>query len=37
MDNPKILATLGTQNTGRRNTKHKNTTQHRKLTLIDTH
>jgi len=27
MDNPKILATLGTQNTGRRQTKHKDTTQ----------
>jgi len=27
MDNPKTLATLGTQDRGRRQTKHKNTTQ----------
>jgi hypothetical protein len=31
MDNPEKLATLGTQHTGRRQTKHKNTTQRTKL------
>jgi len=31
MDSPEKLATLGTQYTGRTQTKQKNTTQHRKL------
>jgi hypothetical protein len=31
MDNPESLATLVTQETGRRQTNDKNTTQHRKL------
>jgi len=31
MDNPRTVATLGAHDTGRRQTKHKNTTQHRKL------
>jgi hypothetical protein len=31
MDNPETLAALCTQDTGRRQTKHKNTTQNRKL------
>jgi hypothetical protein len=29
MDNTETLATLGTQDTGRRQIKHKSTTQHR--------
>jgi len=31
MENQETLATLGTQGTGRRQTKHKSTKQHRKL------
>jgi hypothetical protein len=31
MDNPEILATLRTQDTGRRQTKHKNITQRRQI------
>jgi len=31
MDNPETQATLSTRDTGRRQTKHKDTTQHRKL------
>jgi len=31
MTNPETLATLATHDTGRRQTKHKNTTQHKKL------
>jgi hypothetical protein len=31
MDNPEILATLGTQDTGLKQAKHKNATQHSKL------
>jgi len=31
MDNLETLASLGTQDTGRRQTKHKNTPQHKKL------
>ena len=31
MDNTEPLETLGTQNTGRRQTKHKNTTLHKQL------
>lgn len=31
MDNPGTVATSGTQDTGRRQAKHKNTTQQRKL------
>jgi hypothetical protein len=31
MDNPEALASLGTQDTGRRPTKQKSTIQHRKI------
>jgi hypothetical protein len=31
MNNSEILATLGTEDRGRRQTKYNNTTQHRKL------
>ena len=31
MDNSETLVTWGTHDTGRRQTKHKSTTQHRKL------
>ena len=31
IDNSETLATLGTQETGQRHTKHKETTHHRKL------
>ena len=31
MNNPRPMAALGKQDTGRRQIKHKNTTQHRKL------
>jgi hypothetical protein len=31
MNNPRPMAALGTQDTGRRQIKHKNTTQHRTL------
>jgi hypothetical protein len=35
MDNPETLTTLGRQDTGQRQTKHKNTIQHRKQSRID--
>ena len=35
MDNPETLAKSGTQDTGRRPAKHKNTIQHRKQSRMD--